>query len=135
MSTVPTTPWPPGPVGKQRSPLAVVLLTLVTIGIYGLYWYYKTFQEIKDYSGQGLGGLLGLLLSIFCGIVTIFVLPGEVASLYERRGQKPPLSALTGFWVFLPFVGGIVWFRWLGRHSSFDEGRQRALHPPERSAA
>ena len=33
------------------------------------------------------------------------------------------------------FVGGIVWFRWLGRHSSFDEGRQRALHPPERSAA
>jgi len=109
MSTSQTTPGATGPVGTERKPLTVVLLFIVTLGIYGLYWYYKTFQEMKDYSGQGLGGLLGLLLSIFCGIITIFLLPGEVAGLYERAGKERPISALAGFWNFIPIVGGIVW--------------------------
>lgn len=98
-----------GSVGTVRSPLAVLLLTIVTLGIYGLYWYYKTFQEIKDYSGAGIGGLLGLVLSFFCGIITIFVLPSEIANLYQRDGQQPPISTATGLWVLLPIVGGLVW--------------------------
>jgi len=109
MSTSQATPGTTGPVGTQRRPVIVVILFIVTIGIYGLYWYYKTFQEMKDYSGQGLGGVLGLLLSIFCGIITIFLLPGEVAGLYERSGKEPPISALAGFWNFIPIVGGIIW--------------------------
>src|SRR5260370_6584062 len=96
-------------VGKQRIPWKVVLLTIVTLGIYGLYWYYMTFQEMKEYSGEGLGGLLGLLLAIFCSIITVFLLPAEVGGLYSRAGREAPISGLTGFWVFLPIIGGIVW--------------------------
>ena len=84
------------PVGKVRSPLAVLLLSIITVGIYGFYWYYKTFQEIKDYSGEGIGGGLGLLLGLFCSIVVSFLLPSEVGNLYSRDGQPAPLSGVTG---------------------------------------
>jgi uncharacterized protein DUF4234 len=99
----------PGPVGTARSPLAVLLLSIVTLGIYGLYWHYKTFQEMKDYSGQGIGGVLGLLLGFFCGIVVIFVLPAEVGNLYGQDGQPAPISGVTGLWVLLPLLGGFIW--------------------------
>jgi hypothetical protein len=99
----------PGPVGKVRKPLAVLLLSIVTLGIYGLYWDYKTFSELKDYSGSGIGGVLGLVLGLFCGIIVIFLLPSEVANLYTEEGQKPPVSAVTGLWILLPIVGGLIW--------------------------
>jgi hypothetical protein len=99
----------PGPVGKPRSPLAVLLLSIITVGIYGLYWHYKTFQEMKDYSGEGIGGVLGLILGLFCGIVVIFLLPAEVGNLYTKEGQPAPVSAMTGFWVLLPLLGGLIW--------------------------
>jgi hypothetical protein len=99
----------PGPVGKVRSPLAVLLLSIVTLGFYGLYWNYKTFQEIKDYGGSGIGGVLGLVLGLFCGIVVVFLLPSEVASLYTQEGQKAPISVATGLWILLPILGGLVW--------------------------
>jgi len=105
-----TTTGQAGEVGKVRRPGIVVLLFIVTLGIYGLFWYYWTFSETKRYSGHGLGGVLGLLLAIFCGIVTIFLLPDEVANLYRGRGdQDPPISALAGFWNFIPIIGGIIW--------------------------
>ena len=97
-----------GSIGKVRSPLVVLLLSIVTLGIYGLYWYYKTFQEMKDYSGEGLGGLLGLLLSLFCGIVVVFLMPAEVGNLYSREGQHAPISAATGLWILLPILGGFI---------------------------
>jgi Domain of unknown function (DUF4234) len=97
-----------GPIGKVRSPLVVLLLSIVTLGIYGLYYYYKVFQEMKDYSGEGLGGILGLLLSLFCGIVTVFLLPAEVGNLYSREGQKAPIGAVTGLWILLPILGGFI---------------------------
>jgi hypothetical protein len=98
----------PGPVGKPRSPLAVLLLSIITVGIYGLYYYYKTFQEMKEYSGEGIGGVLGLILAMFCGIVVVFLLPAEVGNLYTKEGQPAPVSAMTGFWVLLPLIGGLI---------------------------
>jgi hypothetical protein len=98
----------PGPVGKPRSPLTVLLLSIITIGIYALFYYYKTFQEMKDYSGEGIGGVLGLILTIFCGIVVVFLLPAEVGNLYVKEGQPAPVSAMTGFWVLLPLIGGLI---------------------------
>jgi drug/metabolite transporter (DMT)-like permease len=125
-----STPPPPaastgsGNVGELRSPLTVLLLGLITCGIYFLFWYYKTFEEMKDYSGEGLGGLVGLLLSIFCGIITMFVLPGEVGNLYERDGKDKPISAMTGFWNLLPIIGSIVWvFKVQGRLNDFWESK------------
>lgn len=96
-------------VGKVRSPWVVLLLSIVTIGIYGLYWHYAMFQEMKDYSGQGIGGVLGLVFAVLLGIVNIFVMPAEIGDLYARESREKPVSGLTGFWVLLPFIGGLVW--------------------------
>ena len=64
--------------------------------------------------------MLGLLLSFFCGIVTIFLLPDEVGNLYRNKGQQPPVSAMTGFWCFIPLIGGIIWlFKVQGRLNDF----------------
>jgi hypothetical protein len=98
-----------GPVGTVRTPVAVILLSIITLGIYALYWEYSSFKELKAYSGEGIGGGLGLLFAILLGIVNAFMLPLEVGKLYARKGQPEPVTAVTGFWVFLPIVGGIIW--------------------------
>jgi hypothetical protein len=103
----------PGQIGKVRGTGICILLTIVTLGIYPLYWYYQTHEEMKRHSGQGLGGLVALLLGIFVGIVMPYLTSSEVGGLYERRGQKPPVSGLTGLWYFpgiFILVGPIVWF-------------------------
>ncbi len=92
-----------------RTPLGVLGLSIITCGIYGIYWQYKTFQEMKDYSGEGVGGVVGLLLAIVCGFITYFLMPSEVGGLYERDGRPKPVSVTTGFWLFLPLLGGFVW--------------------------
>ena len=102
------------PVGKVRDTGTCFLLMIVTLGIYGWVWYFKTHDEMKRHTGTGLGGGIALLLAIFVGIVMPFLNSNEVGHLYERRGQKPPVSALTGLWALLLgwffFVGIIVWF-------------------------
>ena len=126
-----STPPPPaaaatgsGNTGKLRKPITVLLLMLVTCGIYGLFWYFKTFEETKDYSGEGLGGMVGLLLAIFCGIIVIFMLPAEVGNLFESDGKEKPISGMTGFWMLLPIIGGIVWlFKVQGRLNDFWESK------------
>jgi hypothetical protein len=99
----------PGPVGEIRSSLAVILLSIITLGIYSLYWQYKTFKEMKDYSGNGIGGGVALLLAIVFAIVNVFLMPAEAGSLYEREGKAKPVSGVTGFWILLPLIGGIIW--------------------------
>ena len=113
MSQTPPPPPPAqaggtGAIGELRKPLTVVLLTIVTCGIYGLWWYYRNFEDMKQYSGEGVGGGLGLLLAIFCGIIAIFLLPAEVGNLYEREGKEKPCSAMTAFWNLIPIAGSII---------------------------
>ena len=96
-------------VGKIRSPVSVVLLSIITIGIYGIYWQYASFKEMKEHAGEGIGGGLGLLFALLIGIVNAFLLPSEVGHLYTKDGKTQPISGLSGFWVFLPIVGGIIW--------------------------
>ena len=109
-----------GPVGTIRTPIAVILLSIITIGIYALYWQYATFKELKGYSGEGIGGGLGLLFALLLSIVNAFLMPAEVGKLYARVGQAEPVTGLTGFWVFLPIVGGIIWvFKTQGRLNDY----------------
>ena len=84
-------------------------MTLVTLGIYGLVWQYKTFQEMQDYSGNGIGGVVGLILAIFVGFVNWFLMPAEVGHLYGAEGQEPPVTGVTGLWNLLPIVGTFIW--------------------------
>ena len=110
---------PPGnrgsaPVGKIRDTGTCFLLMVVTLGIYGWVWYFKTHDEMKRHTGTGLGGGIALVLGIFVGVVMPFFSSHEVGKMYERRGWKPPVSAVTGLWAlllgWLLFVGLIVWF-------------------------
>lgn len=107
-------PMAMGPVGQVRSTGTCILLTVVTLGIYSLYWFYKTHDEMKRHSGDGLGGVIALVLAIFVGIVMPFLNSHEVGKLYERQGRPKPVSAETGLWYLLLgwffLVGAIVWF-------------------------
>ena len=76
-------------------------------------YYYQTHEEMKRHTGQGIGGVLALVLSLFVGIASPYLLSHEVGGLYERRGQRPPVSALTALWFFpgmFILVGPIIWF-------------------------
>ena len=80
-----------GPIGETRSIGLSILWFILTIGIYGIYWVYKTHEEIKRYSGNGIGGVIGLVIYIVISPVTFFVIPSEVRYMYEdrRRRQEP----------------------------------------------
>jgi hypothetical protein len=113
--STPTAPYAPpivqkGPIGKPRPIGLTILLTIVTCGIYGLYWEYVTFEELKQHNRKGLGGVVGLVIGILIGIVNAFVLPSEIKAMYEEDGRSSPVEPIHGLWVFLPIVGGIIWF-------------------------
>jgi hypothetical protein len=104
---------PQGPVGQIRSTGMMILLFVVTLGIWSLVYYYQTHEEMKRHTGEGIGGVLALVLAFFIGIVSPFLHSHEVGQLYSRRGQQPPVTALNGLWFFpgmFILVGPIVWF-------------------------
>ncbi|HTZ44179.1 MAG TPA: DUF4234 domain-containing protein [Jatrophihabitans sp.] len=96
------------PVGKQRNGIAVALLSIVTFGIYWLVYLYKTHDELKRHTGNGIGGGVAVLVGLFVGIVSPFLLGNEVGSARQARGLPQQVSALTAFWMLLPLIGGFV---------------------------
>src|SRR5216683_1967963 len=98
-----------GPLGQPRGIGFVIVISIVTLGIYHLYWVYKTFDELKQRTGDGIGGVLGLVIAIVIGIVNAFVIPSEVGHMYRGDGEEPPLTGWTGLWILLPIVGWFVW--------------------------
>jgi len=101
-----------GPLGQPRGIAFVILIGIITFGIYWWYWIYKTMQEMKDHTGDGLGGVLSLVVWILVGAVMAFVTPSEVGNMYARAGREKPVTGWTGLWLF-PFgiliIPGIVW--------------------------
>ncbi len=65
---------------------------------------------MKNHSGQGVGGVLGLVIYIVVSIVTWFLVPSEVGKMYTQDGRQAPFSGWTGLWFLLPIVGAFVWF-------------------------
>ncbi len=107
------TPADAGAIGKVRSTGTCILLSIVTLGIYQYVYYFKVHTELKRHTGAGLGGGIALLIALAFGIAMPFFTSSEVGGLYTRRGQTPPVTGLTGLWVFpgaLIIVGPIVWF-------------------------
>jgi hypothetical protein len=102
---------PQGRVGETRSIGLCILWAILTVGIYTLIWTYKTQEEVKRYSGNGVGGVIGLVIYILISPVTYFVIPSEVRYMYEDLdGQKSPLRGIYGLWFLLPLIGSIIWF-------------------------
>jgi hypothetical protein len=106
MSTTAST----GPLGQRRGVAFVILIGFITLGIYWIYWAYKTQEEMKQHSGEGLGGVLGVVIWILLSIVTAFTIPSELGNIYARAGRAKPLTGWAGLWWLLPLIGIIVWF-------------------------
>ena len=87
-----------------------ILLTIVTCGIWGIFWTYRTQEDLKKYNGDGLGGVLGIVIYILLSVVLMFTIPNEVKNLYERDGRSSPVSAIWGLWFLLPLIGHIIWY-------------------------
>jgi hypothetical protein len=100
---------PQGPIGHRRGVLFVILLSIITFGIYHLYWIYKVYDEMKSHTGEGIGGVLGLVIAIVINPINWFVMPSEVGKMYRRDGQSPPTTGWAGLWILLPIVGWFVW--------------------------
>jgi drug/metabolite transporter superfamily protein YnfA len=102
-----------GPLGQPRGVGFVILLSIVTLGFYTWYWIYKTMEEIGGHTGEGIGGVLGLVIWILISPVMAFVTPAEVGRMYRKDGQDAPVTGWTGLWLF-PFgiliIPAIVWF-------------------------
>lgn len=102
------------PVGKIRNPGVVILLIIVTLGIYGIVWHYSVLEELKRWRGQGWSGGMYLVFTFLLlsipNIVLPWLLPSYVGNMYAEDGKDKPITGLAGFWIFLPLVGGIVWF-------------------------
>ena len=100
-----------GPVGHTRSIGLSILWAVLTLGIYTFIWTYKTQEEIKRYSGNGVGGVIGLVIYILISPVTFFLVPSETRYMYEDLdGQKSPVRGIYGLWFLLPLVGPLIWF-------------------------
>jgi Domain of unknown function (DUF4234) len=102
-----------GPLGQPRGVAFVIILNIVTLGFYSLWWIYKTMEEMGKHTGEGLGGVLSLVIWIVISPVMAFVTPSEVGKMYARDGQQPPVSGWTGLW-FFPFgfliIPIFVWY-------------------------
>ena len=102
-----------GPVGQVRGTALQILLFAVTFGIWAVVYLFQSHDEMKRHSGEGIGGLLALVVALFAYMASPFLLSHEVGGLYERRGLRKPVSALTGLWFFpgiFLLVGPIIWF-------------------------
>ncbi len=110
-AAVPAAPVAPSrPLGTRRGPGAVIIFTIITLGIYFIVWHYKTGNEIKNYSGEGLGGVLWLVIGLVAGFVMWFIAPSETGNnLYKKEGMDPPVSGMTGLWMLIPLLGFIIW--------------------------
>lgn len=99
-----------GPPGQPRGIGFGILMFIITFGIYSLYWVFKTQEEVKNHSGQGVGGVLGLVIYIVVSVVAWFLIPSEVGKMYKLDGREAPFSGWTGLWLLLPIIGMFVWF-------------------------
>jgi Domain of unknown function (DUF4234) len=102
-----------GPFGKPRGIGFGILIFIVTFGLYSLYWVYQTQEEVKRHSGEGIGGVLGLVVWLIIGAISAFVIPSEVGKMYEKDGREAPITGWTGLWLFpgaILIIPAIVWF-------------------------
>ena len=102
-----------GPLGQPRGVGFGILMFIVTIGFYGWYWSFKTHEEIRQHSGEGVGGVIGLVIWILIGFISAFLIPSEVGKLYRKDGQEPPVTGWTGLWLVpgaILIIPAIVWF-------------------------
>jgi hypothetical protein len=96
-----------GPIGIQRNIGKQILLSIVTLGLYSVYWVYQSHEDISQHTRAGVTGVIGVLIYVIAGVVTLFLLPIEIKRMYELDGQTSPVGPATAFWILL---FGIPWY-------------------------
>lgn len=94
-------------IGQIRSNGTCILLSIVTLGIYGVYWVYISHEDVKLHSGEGVGGVVGVVIFVVFGITMLFMLPLEIKKMYEKEGKESPVGPGTAAWILL---FGIPWY-------------------------
>jgi hypothetical protein len=87
-----------------------ILLSIVTCGIWSFLWVYHTNEELKRYNGDGLGGVLGVVIMFVFSPVLYFTIPNEIQKMYERDGRESPVRTIWGLWFLLPIIGNFIWY-------------------------
>jgi hypothetical protein len=108
-----STPGNTGPLGQRRGVGFGILMYIVTLSIYSYYWAYKTMEEMKQRTGDGLGGVLGLVVWMVANPVMAFVIPSEIGKMYKKDGLNPPMTGWTGLWLCpgaILIIPAFVWF-------------------------
>jgi sorbitol-specific phosphotransferase system component IIC len=67
------------------------------------------FKETNEFDKEGVSGIVGLLITIVCGIVAIFLIPWQVGEARKRVGMPERVNAIHGLWILLPIVGVFIW--------------------------
>ena len=96
--------------GPYNSIPLVILLTIITCGIWGIFWTYRNSEDLKKYNGDGLGGVLGVVIFLLLAVVLMFTIPNEIEKMYQRDGRESPVNTWWGLWFLLPIIGNIIWY-------------------------
>jgi uncharacterized protein DUF4234 len=97
-----------GPLGQERGIGFAIVMSIVTLGIYAIYWLYKCFAEVRSHRGEGLNPIVGVLLCLV--LVGYFLNSQSIGRMYNAEGHdNPPVSGLTGLWLFVPYVGSFIY--------------------------
>lgn len=91
-------------------PVPNMLLYAVTCGVWGAAWAYRTHDDLQKHNGDGLGGVVGMLLGLFVALVVCFTIPMELEKAYNRNGWPSPVKATDGLWMLIPFAGPFIWY-------------------------
>ena len=94
------------PVGKLRNPWFVIVISIITLGIYALYWQYQVFKDNKAYSGEGIGGPIGLVIAIIPVFVFFRTLFGQSPTMKKAVSEfQKQIDYLVWMILFLIAVG------------------------------
>jgi hypothetical protein len=92
------------------NPAVNILLYFLTCGIWGGIWAWRAHDDLEKYNGDGIGGVVGLVLGLLVQVAVMFTIPSEIEKMYLRDGRQSPVTTLWGLWFLLPIVGQFVWY-------------------------
>jgi hypothetical protein len=56
----------------------------------------RTHDDLQKYDGDGLGGVVGLILGLLVQAAVLFTIPHEIEKMYQREGHQSPVTTLWG---------------------------------------
>ena len=88
-----------------------ILLMIVTCGIWGFFWTYRTSEDLKKYNGDGLGGVLGVVIYLLLSArADVHDPERDQEHVRARRPAERRCRAIWGLWFLLPIIGHIIWY-------------------------